>query len=246
VKNESQWKPSKFLVVDGNVAANPNRSCVAISSRLNVNLLGGALQRVLAEFACGRMLDLGCGQVPLFDQYRKRITEVICVDWVNSNHDISHVDVEADLNMPIPIDSNQFDTVLLTDVLEHIAAPEALLNETRRLLRNGGCLIGSVPFLYRLHEEPHDHYRYTIHTLRRLAAQHKFAIEVLEPYGHGTDVLFDVLGKLVEPLHWRIGPRLASWIQNLGLLVRKSTFGRKCNKHNQNMPLGYVFVLRAT
>lgn len=245
MKNEAAWKPSKFILVDGNVKANPDPNCVAISSRLNVNLLGTALQRVLSNFACGSLLDLGCGRAPLFAQYRDLVTEVVCVDWVNSAHDSSHVDIAADLNLPIPIDADRFDTVLLTDVLEHIAAPEDLLGETRRVLRTGGYLIGSVPFLYRLHEEPHDHYRYTIHALRRLATKHGFAIDTLEPYGVGTDVLFDVLGKLIEPLHWRIGPRLAGWTQMLGLLVRKSAIGRQCNEHSQNMPLGYVFVFHA-
>jgi SAM-dependent methyltransferase len=183
--------------------------------------------------------------VPLFAVYRDQATEITCVDWANSDHDTSHVDIEADLNLPIPIAADQFDTVLFTDVLEHIATPERLLCETRRILRIGGHLIGSVPFLYRLHEEPHDHYRYTLHTLRRMALANGFAIDVLEPYGCGTDVLFDVLGKLLEPLHWRIGPLVANWTQTLGLRIRRSAVGRKCNTNQERMPLGYVFVFSA-
>lgn len=245
MKREEFWKPSKFVEIDNQLGANPDPNYVAISSRLNVNLLGIALQRVLSQFARGRLLDLGCGSVPLFAQYRQNTTEIMCVDWSSSSHNIDHIDIEADLNAPLPFEPERFDTIVLSDVLEHITAPEALLGETRRVLCDGGILIGTVPFLYRLHEEPNDHYRYTIHSLRRLAVKHGFAIEVLEAYGAGTDVLFDVLGKLFMNMHWRFGSRLAGLAQAMGLKIRNTVFGRKLNAGNQSMPLGYVFVYRA-
>lgn len=245
MKNELQWKPSKFILIDGILKANPDSQFVAISSRLNVNLLGKALESMISKFASGRLLDLGCGRVPLYEKYRSKCTEIVCIDWGNSPHDISHIDIEADLNLPIPIESKYFDSILFTDVLEHIAEPEKLLSEARRMLRDGGVLIGTVPFLYRLHEEPHDYCRYTIHKLQRLALLSNFTVDFLEPYGQGTDVLFDVLGKIIQPLHWRFGPLLANWTQKFGLIFRSSVFGVKCNKYNKNMPLGYAFVFRA-
>lgn len=247
MKNESSWKESKFVLVNGHLRANPDPKYVAIYSRLNVNLLSAALERVLSQYARGKLLDLGCGSVPLFAQYRQQVTEVMCVDWANSSHDISHLDIATDLNEKLPIETANFETVILTDVLEHIAQPEQLLSEIRRVLRTGGHLVGTVPFLYRLHEEPHDYYRYTIHALESLAVKHGFHIEVLEPYGAGTDVFFDVLGKLLHTtVHWRFGPRLTSWTQTLGILIRNSAIGRTINERSQFMPIGYVFVFRAT
>lgn len=245
MRNQSSWKQSKFVLINGQLVANRDTSCVSVASRLNVDLLGAALKRVISRFAHGRLLDMGCGAVPLFSEYRHLVSNVVCADWSNSLHNNCHLDLVVDLNAPLPIASKQFETVLLTDVLEHIAAPEQLLREIRRLLCHDGILIGSVPFLYRLHEEPHDYYRYTIHTLRSLATKHGFAIEILEPYGAGTDVLFDALGKLLVNLHWKLGSRLASWSQSLGAFIGKSAFGRRINQLNQSMPLGYVFVFRS-
>lgn len=244
MKNQALWIPTKFVDSNSKLQANSDQNIVAISSRLNVELLGIALKKLLLEYANGHILDLGCGAVPLFAQYNSLVDQITCVDWTNSAHGNNYVDIVADLNAPIPIDSAFCDTVLLTDVLEHIAEPGALLAEIFRMLRVDGVLIGSVPFLYRLHEEPHDHYRYTIHALRRLAEMSGFAVEVLEPYGAGTDVLFDILGKLLQPLHWRFGPKLASWSQILGIKIRRTAYCRKINGYNQSMPLGYVFVFK--
>lgn len=237
--------PTKFVEINGRLAANPDTRYVAIASRLNVNLLGVALSRVLTKYAGGRLVDMGCGSAPLYGLYRSRATEITCVDWASTEHGTCYLDIEADLNEPLPMESTRYDTVVLSDVLEHILAPEQLIREIRRILCVGGMLIGTVPFLYRLHEEPHDHYRYTIHTLRRMAERSGFAVEVLEAYGYGTDVLFDVLGKLLATVHGRFGPWLACWAQEFGWWLRNSRAGRKLNKQHCTMPIGYVFSLRA-
>lgn len=245
MKNVDSWIPTKFIELNGALVANPDKKYVSISSRLNVNLLGNTLSRVLKQYAKGRLVDLGCGKAPLYMIYKSIATEITCVDWSNTSHGMSHLDIEADLNENLPLASNRYDTVLLTDVMEHIHAPEHLIKEIKRILCTNGRLIGTVPFSYRLHEEPHDYYRYTIYTLQRMAENNGFAIEILEAYGSGTDVLFDVLGKILVTVHWRFGPYLANWSQSLGWWIRNSDFGRKLNKKHHTMPVGYVFVLRA-
>ena len=244
MKNQSLWTPSKFVLSGNQLKSNPNPDAVSVASRLNVDLLASALQTAVTKNARGRLLDLGCGRVPLFGLYRNQVTEIVCVDWENSPHGADHLDYTANLNLPLDMSAGEFDTVILTDVLEHIAKPEFLLAEVRRILRREGTLIGSVPFLYRLHEEPHDHFRYTIHTLSRLAVEAGFEVEVLQAYGQGTDVLFDTLGKLLLEVHWRLGPVLASWTQRAGLWARQSHLGVKINARQQAMPIGYIFVWR--
>jgi SAM-dependent methyltransferase len=243
MRNENLWKPTKFILADGRLRANGDPDHVSVASRLNVDLLARALQACVQQHACGRLLDLGCGNVPLYALYRPLVDDVLCVDWAQSAHDTQHLDQAADLNQPLELESASFDTVLLTDVLEHIAQPAPLMAEIRRVLKPGGMLIGSVPFLYRLHEEPHDHFRYTVHTLRRFAAHAGFVVTMLEAYGSGTDVLFDTLGKLLLTAHWRIGPRLAAWSQRAGWRLRDTSLGRHLNRNHSSMPIGYIFVL---
>ena len=69
--------------------------------------------------------------------------------------------VEVDFREPLPFPSNSFDTVLLMNVLEHLQEPTKLLNESFRVLKPGGKLIGIVPFMFPYHADPEDFQRFT-------------------------------------------------------------------------------------
>lgn len=137
-------------------------------------------------------MDLGCGKVPFYGMYRDRASSVTCVDWGESLHSSPHIDVEADLTRPLPLPDAAFDTVIATDILEHLAYPDHLWREMHRLLRAGGRVIITVPFLYQLHEQPHDHHRYTIYRLRRFATDHGFRVLREHAVGGGGVVLLEL------------------------------------------------------
>ena len=103
--------------------------------------------------------------------------------------------MHADLNRPLPFAEASFDTVLLTDVLEHIARPEQLIAESARVLRPGGKVIVTVPFFYWIHEEPHDYYRYTEHALARFCDEAGLDVLSLEPYGGLPEICMDLMVK---------------------------------------------------
>jgi hypothetical protein len=52
--------------------------------------------------------------------------------------------------------------------MEHLAEPESFLGETYRVLRKKGKIILTTPFMWGIHEAPHDYYRYTEYGLRYL------------------------------------------------------------------------------
>lgn len=64
----------------------------------------------------------------------------------------------------LPFENNSFDYHLSFEVLEHINDPLRYFSEASRVLRPGGVLILSVPFLYRMHggepDHPLDFFRY--------------------------------------------------------------------------------------
>ncbi len=78
----------------------------------------------------------------------------------------------------LPLSDSSADTVLLLDVLEHLDDPEKAVSEAARILRRGGTCLVQVPFLYPLHDEPHDYQRWTIHGLNKLFLRHGFQPEV--------------------------------------------------------------------
>lgn len=125
----------------------------------------------------GRLLDVGCGLRQYEDLFGDRVTHYVGMDWpVLSER--TRADVVGDA-LDIPIRAKAADTVLATELMEHLPDPVGFLNEVARVLRPGGSLVLSVPFMEPLHEEPRDYYRFTSHGLRRLLEQQGFAVQSL-------------------------------------------------------------------
>jgi SAM-dependent methyltransferase len=71
----------------------------------------------------------------------------------------------------VPLKSECADTIICTEVLEHLENPAACIKEIFRLLRPGGRAFVSVPFMYPVHADPYDFQRFTADGLRRLFQQ---------------------------------------------------------------------------
>lgn len=238
MRNGERWRPSKFVLVRGRLRASPDPRVVGRGSRFVAGRKAPIYQRIIEGHARGRLLDLGCGRVPFFGVYGDLVEECVCVDWEHSLHEDSHVDLTTDLNRPLALPSASFDTILLTEVLEHIARPEDLWAEIARLLRPGGKLILTVPFLYWIHEAPHDHFRYTEHRLALFCRDHGLRPIHLEPTGGAPEVMLDVLAKLcgvsrILSLLHLTAARLLMALPPVAVLSRKTA---------RRFPLGYSLV----
>jgi SAM-dependent methyltransferase len=191
----------------------------------------------------GRLADLGCGSVPLYDAYRPLVSSITCVDWAHSPHARRHVDVEADLGAALPFADASFDTIVLSDVLEHVPEPEHLWRETARLLAPGGHALVNVPFLYGIHEPPHDYYRYTEFALRRFAERAGLATRVLVAIGGSLHVFADLLAKHFARLPL-LGEPLAIGVQALVTALDGAEIGRRLAARSAaHFPLGYFMVV---
>jgi SAM-dependent methyltransferase len=143
-----------------------------------------AIVAAVRRFAAGlppgaRVLDAGAGMAP----YRELFAhcEYVTHDWPASPHErATSADVVADL-CALPLADASFDAALCTEVLEHVATPLAAVDELCRVLRPGGRILVTVPFVAQLHEEPHDHYRFTSYGLRGLLERGGFQVDSVEP-----------------------------------------------------------------
>lgn len=240
MKHIENWKPTKFIYdKEGRLTA--NKSYVNCRSWLVVNKMAFFYNKFLKEHAKGILADLGCGTVPLYGVYKEEVEKVICVDWVNSNHENIHLDYTADLNKEIPLSPETVDTVLLSDVLEHIKNPNKLMSEISMILRKEGKLILGVPFYYWLHEEPYDFHRYTRYQLVNLCEENGMSLVELEEWGGPLSVILDIIGKnLPDKLFFNTFPDISNWIIN-------TKFGKSIdNRNKESFPLGYCLVAKKT
>lgn len=94
-----------------------------------------------------RVCDLGCGLDAAFlDFAAERIAHGVGVD--DQVRDVGTgrwQRVRADIRRPLPLESGQFDNVVMLAVLEHLPEPEPVLREAYRLLASGGSLILTWP-----------------------------------------------------------------------------------------------------
>jgi len=242
MKNKDKWLPSKFVYRHGNLVASRSPKEVMVGSRLVADAIASLYDTYIPQYASGRLIDLGCGKVPLFQAYRKYVTDSVCLDWEHTAHANGHLDYVCDLNKRLPFSDEEFDTVILSDVLEHVAEPEQLWREMARILRPNGKILANVPFYYWLHEQPHDYYRYTEYALRRFAQLANFRMLLLVPIGGAPEILADVLAKHSQSLPL-VGAGLAAALQAATQAFIKTRLGKTWSeKTSKGFPLGYFFV----
>ncbi len=146
---------------------------------------GGMHRKSIKSFARGRVLDIGCGDRWAEDVLAENTT-YIGLDYPTTARKgyPGRPDVFAD-GQSLPFKNACIDTVLLMDVLEHIPSASDVLREAGRVLKHDGRLIIQVPFLYPLHDTPHDFQRWTSHGLLHLLKTHGF-VPAADIKRHGT------------------------------------------------------------
>jgi SAM-dependent methyltransferase len=238
VKNGNIWKPTKFEKYKDSFRASRDIEKVGPGYRFITDIHADKYHQMISKYATGKLLDLGCGDVALYEMYRPLVSELVCVDWGGSYHDVSHLDYEFNLNEPFPLEDNYFDTILLTDVLEHISNPDNIWKEMTRVLKTGGKIIIGVPFIHLIHEAPHDYFRYTEFRLKMYCDENCLNISELYPYGGALEIIIDILAKLFS------FSRIISFIHyHLSKIITKTFIAKKIfNMTAQRYPLGYCLV----
>jgi SAM-dependent methyltransferase len=183
------WLRRNRQRIERELAHSPNRHLFSPAYYAQYRVMAPMVR----QFAVGRIIDLGCGDMPFRDLAGAQATVYHGLDRFPRSSDVTFCGDIQDMGM---LADESYDAAICLDVLEHVPDPCRALRETSRILAPGGLLILSVPHLSRLHDEPHDYYRYTRHGLRYLLESQGFIVVRIEKRGG----LFCFLGHQISTL----------------------------------------------
>lgn len=149
----------------------------------------------------------------------------------------------------LPFSDGIFDAVACLEVLEHVRAPDKVLSEIARVLRPGGMAYVSMPFLYPVHDAPHDYQRWTTHGWHRSAELAGLKIMGVQPASNAlqTAGMLTCLA-LAEPMQSGGKGRAFVGLPLLVLLVPVVNLVfwalAKCWPSSKTMASGYQLELR--
>jgi SAM-dependent methyltransferase len=181
------------------------------------------------KFLHGKMMDIGCGSKP----YKELISvnEYIGVDFQGEGH--SHENEEIDVfydGKTIPFENDTFDSVLSSEVFEHVFNLPELLCEINRVMKTDANLVITCPFIIAEHEAPNDFARYTSFGIKHLLNTHGFEIIYYKKIGTSIESImqvflsyFDsyVISKLnfFKPLKVLLGPIIIAIINITAIVL---------------------------
>lgn len=110
----------------------------------------------------GDVLDFGGGEKSLY----RNLLRCTSYSSINIDPQIEPTWLVS-VGSPLPCANDSFDTVLSLNTLEHVFEAQSVLSELHRVLRPGGELVLSVPFLFPVHGHPDDFFRPTPSWYRR-------------------------------------------------------------------------------
>lgn len=204
--------------------------------------LDAALERNQQLFV-GDVLDVGGKR--LRKRGRFRPNEAAARSWKYLNIDPA---TQPDFLCPadaIPVVDDSFDAVILSEVLEHLWEPDKALREIARILRPGGHVLATIPFLFPVHGDPGDFQRWTPEKLRREFERAGLAVIELTPMGSAAAVVFDVCwftwnSNLVIRL-----PIVLQHFAQLPFLMAKPLFAlvdRRLQRVREQVTTGYLVI----
>lgn len=134
----------------------------------------------------GRVLDVGCAD-RWIERHCQDTAHYIGLDYPATGAALyaARPDIFADAGR-LPLANACVDAVLCLEVLEHVQDHVAALEQFARVLKPGGTLLLSMPFMYPVHDAPHDYQRLTVYGLQRDLARAGFHIVRLAKVGHAV------------------------------------------------------------
>ena len=160
--------------------------------------------------------------------------------YTNLKKDKKNNILKGDLNQKLKFKSNHYQNLIIFNVLEHLSNPTKSLKELNRILKKGGLLIGSTPFLYQVHGAPNDYLRFTKNYLVNEFKKEKFKAICVKELGYGPflaafSILFPYL-KFLSIINYIIFLMCLIFDAFLQLFIK--------TKLRKIFPLGIFFIFK--
>ncbi|HQU85463.1 MAG TPA: methyltransferase domain-containing protein [Pyrinomonadaceae bacterium] len=209
MKNFLQKFQQKDIELTAKLAATPFFSNFWCHQRLRKAIVSSAAD------AHGVLLDVGCGTKPYLPVFKPFVEKHLGIEYSPESVFRGHkADIFGDA-MNLPLEDNSVDTILCTEVLEHLPDPEKAISEFFRILRPGGTLITTAPFIYPVHDT-WDFFRYTPKGLAAIMTRRGFEIERVESLSGGGITI-----ALMFNIFWfDLGFLWTKWLYPIGVLLR--------------------------
>lgn len=202
----------------------------------------------------GVFLDIGCGEGALRRELDPRVQYVGLDRYIGMKAgEYEGWDMRPSIigdAHRLPFRDGAFTAVAMMHVLEHIHEPHAVFHEVERIMAPGGYLFIDVPFLYQLHHQPNDHFRYTPYSLKHLAESVGLQVEEILPSGGYFRFIAYALRQArgavtTKGVYAGIVRVLVGWpLAAIGVLLDRAQYVLDICDTKQEMVCGYHVVLR--
>lgn len=181
----------------------------------------------------GRVLDLGAGTKRSSYLNFLKVGKEVAIASIDISQE-RKPDIVGNLEEALPVKDNEFDNILCFNLLEHIFNYQNLINESFRVLKRGGQIIGYVPFLVKFHPDPNDYFRYSRQSLVKILSRSGF---------HGVKTIF--IGRGPVTAAWSqieyFLPKYVRWLATLLIFALDNVILKLKPVFKEKYPLGYIF-----
>lgn len=195
-----------------------------------------------------KILDVGCGFKPWAELFDRQIVEYIGIDFDESTSLADFTDSADKLSFK----DNEFDGLIYSEVIEHISNLPEALKEMRRVIKKGGLVFISSPFVFPQHGIPYDFQRLTRFYYENIFKNDE--IILIKESNSSLTTSITSFNLFIESSPFQIFMGIKHLIYTINNLVSIifdalivfifSRIGKNYKKYFYLMPLGYSLIVR--
>ena len=209
VQTIRDFQQRDIIWTDTYLSKTPFHAGFWVKKRINAAVLSSA------HLAHGVLLDVGCGAKPYEKTFAPFVEKYYGTEYSpESGYRGNRADIAGDASA-MPFADASFDTILCTEVMEHVMDPEKVTAEFARILKPDGIVIITVPFFFPIHDE-YDFFRYTDKGIAVMMERYGLEIEEVHPLS-GTGITLAIMLNL---FWYELGFIWTKWLYPIGLILR--------------------------